>query len=90
MAFMETTIDRFGRVVIPKRLREEHGLHAGSTLVVEESQDGIVLRPAVEEMPLVHRGGVLVFAGRATADIRNAVRSHREARVAEVGRTRRR
>ncbi len=90
MAFMETTIDRFGRVVIPKRLRDEHGLHAGSTLVVEESEDGIVLRPAAEETPLVHRGGVLVFAGHATTDLRNAVRSHREERVAQVGRARRR
>ncbi len=33
---METTIDRFGRVVIPKRLRDDLGLKVGEPLVIEE------------------------------------------------------
>lgn len=46
---METTIDRFGRVVIPKRVREDLGLKAGEPLVIEEQAEGILLKPARED-----------------------------------------
>lgn len=36
-----------GTVVIPARLRRHYGLEEGSTLLVEEHPDGMLLRPAV-------------------------------------------
>jgi AbrB family looped-hinge helix DNA binding protein len=36
-----------GTVVIPRKLRKRFGLAEGSTMVVEEREDGILLRPAV-------------------------------------------
>jgi AbrB family looped-hinge helix DNA binding protein len=47
---MKTTIDRLGRVVVPKAIRDRLQLRGGETLEVEE-RDGIVqLRPASVEM----------------------------------------
>jgi AbrB family looped-hinge helix DNA binding protein len=44
------TLDKAGRVVLPKPVRDEMQLRAGDSLELESSEDRIVLRP--------HRGGV--------------------------------
>lgn len=47
---MKTTIDRLGRVVVPKAIRDRLHLRGGEILEVEE-RDGVVeLRPASVEM----------------------------------------
>ena len=78
---METTIDRFGRVVIPKRVREGLGLEAGEALVIEEQDEGILLRPARDAAALKHKGRVLVFTGQATGDPGNLLRRARDERL---------
>jgi AbrB family looped-hinge helix DNA binding protein len=84
------TVDEFGRIVIPKRVRTDFGLEPGSVLEVDESEAGILLRPAPRSAPLRIDGGVLVFTGRATSDIEGALRRQREERVAGLTRSRRR
>jgi AbrB family looped-hinge helix DNA binding protein len=87
---VETTIDRFGRVVIPKRVREALGLEAGESLMIEKRGEGILLRPARERAPLKHKDRVLVFTGQATGEPRNLVRRSRDERLRKlVGRGRR-
>lgn len=45
---METTkVGKRGTVVVPARLRRKFGIQEGSLVVVEEREDGILLRPAV-------------------------------------------
>jgi AbrB family looped-hinge helix DNA binding protein len=83
---METTLDRFGRVLIPKRVRDDLGLHAGAVLAVEGQTRQIVLRPLEGEPGLVRKGRVLVFAGAAAGDLTAAVRTHREERLRNVAR----
>jgi AbrB family looped-hinge helix DNA binding protein len=87
---METTIDRFGRVVIPKRVREDLGLEAGESLVIEERAEGILLRPTREATGLKRKGRVLVFSGEATGDPVDLVQNLRDERLHKlVGRGRR-
>lgn len=40
-------VGKRGTVVIPARLRKRFGLQEGSLLIAEESEEGILLRPAV-------------------------------------------
>jgi len=58
---MEATIDKFGRIVIPKELRDLFGLKPGSTLKVDSSTEEITLKPVSEEPPLARKKGVLVI-----------------------------
>lgn len=81
---METTLDRFGRIVIPKPLRDDLGLHEGSVLEIEERDDGIVLSVRRVEPDLMREEGVLVFTGEATGDLERAVEDHRRRRLAHV------
>lgn len=54
---MRTTIDRAGRVVIPKAVREEAGLEAGAELDVEFRDGRIEIEPMTVPMRLVKREG---------------------------------
>ncbi|MCZ7590053.1 MAG: AbrB/MazE/SpoVT family DNA-binding domain-containing protein [Gaiella sp.] len=47
---MKTAIDRLGRVVVPKPIRDKLGLLGGEALEVEERDGVIELRPAVTEV----------------------------------------
>jgi AbrB family looped-hinge helix DNA binding protein len=81
---METTLDKFGRVVIPKEIRDNLGLKSGEVLEVEESENEIILRPLRKKVPLHIKDGVLIFSGTATGDIMEAIRIHREERLRKV------
>jgi AbrB family looped-hinge helix DNA binding protein len=40
-------IGKRGTIVVPTRLRERFGIEEGSVVLVEEREDGILIRPAV-------------------------------------------
>jgi AbrB family looped-hinge helix DNA binding protein len=82
---METTVDRFGRVLIPKTLRKEIGLEPGVVLHIEKEDGKILLEPLTGEPRLVEKRGVLVFTGVAIGDVEAAIKSHRKERIARKG-----
>lgn len=55
------TIDKAGRVVIPKPLREELHLEPGDSLEMESTGEHITLRPVRGTGPLTKEHGVWVF-----------------------------
>jgi AbrB family looped-hinge helix DNA binding protein len=58
----QLTIDKAGRVVIPKPLRKELNLHPGDSLELDCVGDQITLRPVRETGPLVKEDGIWVIA----------------------------
>ena len=77
---MEATLDRFGRVVIPKKVREDLGLKAGDVLNIQEEAGKVVLEPAGHKPLLVRKKGVLVFTGELIGDPGDVTNKDREAR----------
>jgi AbrB family looped-hinge helix DNA binding protein len=55
------TIDKAGRVVIPKTLREELHLEPGDSLELDSTNEQITLRPVRGTGPLMKEHGVWVF-----------------------------
>lgn len=55
------TVDKAGRVVLPKPVREELQLSPGDSLELESSEDQIVLRPARGNGRMYKKQGVWVF-----------------------------
>lgn len=53
-------IDKFGRVLIPKKVRTNLCLTPGSVLEIEEKETGVTIHPAVEKPILITKEGVLV------------------------------
>jgi AbrB family looped-hinge helix DNA binding protein len=62
---MSTTVmlDKAGRVVIPKALRDELRLEPGDTLELEFDDERMTLRPVRSASPLRKEHGVWVFRG---------------------------
>lgn len=56
---MKTTIDRAGRVVIPKPMREELGLRGGEELEITTRDGRIEIEQPLRPMALVERDGFL-------------------------------
>jgi AbrB family looped-hinge helix DNA binding protein len=57
---MRTTIDSAGRIVVPKVLRDELGLSAGSSVEISSRDGKLEIEPAATKMRLVKRGKGLV------------------------------
>lgn len=81
---MKTTLDRFGRVIVPKGIRDRLGLVPGAEMTINEHEDEVVLKLVEHETPLKLENGILVFAGAAKSDLTEAVRMHREDRQRKV------
>ncbi len=75
-----TTIDKAGRVVIPKQVRDELGLEPGDTLVFTSEGESVTLRPLHANAPLQKERGVWVFRGGKPLSLDEANRIVREAR----------
>jgi AbrB family looped-hinge helix DNA binding protein len=54
---MRTTIDRAGRIVIPKAMRDEAGLAPGTEVDVELRDGRIEIEPAPVPMRIVYKDG---------------------------------
>ncbi len=78
------TIDKAGRIVIPKGLREELRLEPGDSLEMESAGEEITLRPVRGTGPLTKEHGVWVFhsgqslSASATDEMLRQVRSERD------------
>lgn len=57
----KVTLDRAGRVVIPKTLRDELHLSPGDTLDLTVKDDEVTLRPRRSATPLQKERGIWVF-----------------------------
>lgn len=78
------TIDRAGRIVIPRSLRKRLHLDAGDTLQLEATADELTLRPVRGAGPLEKEHGVWVFrtgkplANETALNVLEEVRAERD------------
>ena len=85
---MQVTIDQAGRIVVPKSVRERFGLRKDSKLELEETAEGMVLKPIEQESALVRdKHGWLVHTGRPVGKIDwdRLVQEDREERMRKIG-----
>ena len=57
---MQSAIDRAGRLVIPKPMRDRLGLTAGRPVLIRERDGHLEIEPAPTPMALVRRAGGVV------------------------------
>jgi AbrB family looped-hinge helix DNA binding protein len=80
----KTTIDRYGRVVIPKKVRDNLGLTPKVELEVEEGSNKIVLHPKLEDSFIINKKGVLVVRAKATEPIEYFLEKDRRNRIKKI------
>jgi AbrB family looped-hinge helix DNA binding protein len=75
------TLDKAGRVVLPKTLRDELRLDPGDTLELDSVGDTVSLRPVRSATPLHKEHGVWVFRTGSKLTLEAANEAVREARA---------
>jgi AbrB family looped-hinge helix DNA binding protein len=84
------SVDEKGHIEIPAALQTRLGLKPGTTLLVEEAENGGVrLRQQLAEATLTDKEGILVVQAQPLDDLTSAVRRTRDLRtnaVVEAGR----
>jgi AbrB family looped-hinge helix DNA binding protein len=79
------TVDRAGRVLIPKALRQELHLGPGDALELNSEGEQITLRPVRPEALLKKERGVWVYQGKpATTSIPVLIDRERAKRLGEL------
>ena len=61
---MTLKIDKAGRIILPKPIRDRFQLREGSELLLEERTDGLTLRPVEQRSAMVPEDGFLVHQGK--------------------------
>ena len=84
---MTLTIDKAGRLVLPKPVRDRLGLHEGSQLELHETSDGLILKQTEQEPSMIKKNGMWVHTGKVPAgfDVVEAIREDREDRLRKIG-----
>ena len=80
---MKLTLDKAGRIVLPKPLRDELHLESGDALEIESSGEDITIRPARGQAQLRKKHGIWVYrAGEplSAATVEKTVRQIRRER----------
>jgi AbrB family looped-hinge helix DNA binding protein len=75
-------VDKFGRVLLPKKVREALGVREGETLEASLSKDKLVLQ--AKKSALVRKGKALIFDVQGDEDIRAALKQSRETRARSI------
>ena len=83
---MPLKVDKAGRIVLPKRVRQRLRLEPGSQLRLEERADGILLRPVEQRVPLTQREGLLIHCGEVPPgfDWDRFIEDQREERIQDT------
>jgi AbrB family looped-hinge helix DNA binding protein len=83
---MTLKVDKAGRIVLPKPVRDRLGLHDGSNLEMEETPEGVVLKPVGRKSSLVRKGRFLVHTGQLPSgyDTFEAIDQDREERERKI------
>jgi AbrB family looped-hinge helix DNA binding protein len=78
-------LDKAGRVVIPKSLRDHLRITPGDTLEIDLDEDRITLRPVRAKARLIKKSGIWVYAGELPEEsIPELIDREREARNRQV------
>ncbi|MHB1377367.1 MAG: AbrB/MazE/SpoVT family DNA-binding domain-containing protein [Candidatus Humimicrobiaceae bacterium] len=78
----KTKIDRFGRIVIPKKIRNDFGLSVNSEVELETTvNNNIIVHPKLLKPFVLDKGGVLVVCSEPTEPFENFLQKDRNDRI---------
>jgi AbrB family looped-hinge helix DNA binding protein len=82
---IKVSLDRAGRLVLPKSLREQMHLAPGDDLLIESEGDRITLRPVRVEALLKKEHGIWVYQGESSdLSIPKLIDEQRDKRLREL------
>jgi len=80
----KTKVDRFGRIVIPKKIRNDFGLTKNTEVEVEATTDNIIVHPKQSKPFVVDKDGVLVVCAEPTESFTDFLQKERDERLKKI------
>lgn len=81
---LEATLDKFGRIVIPKLIRDHLGLKIGAMFRVEEQEDRLILQVIDPVSPIQIEEGVAIYTGTLVGDLESIFSIERDIRAQTI------
>lgn len=78
------TIDKFGRIVIPKKIRDDFGIQSGNNLIIKESPEGFFITPLKEKELITEEDGFLIINPSLDIDFENLIKDLRDERIKKI------
>ncbi|MHB1253692.1 MAG: AbrB/MazE/SpoVT family DNA-binding domain-containing protein [Candidatus Humimicrobiaceae bacterium] len=77
-------IDKFGRIIIPKNIRDDFGIQPGNNLIIKESMEGFFITPVKEKEIISEEDGFLIINPSSDIDFENLIKDLRDERIKKV------
>ncbi|MGA9042739.1 MAG: AbrB/MazE/SpoVT family DNA-binding domain-containing protein [Terriglobales bacterium] len=83
---MNLKIDRAGRIVVPKPIRQRLGLQPNTEIEIVEQADGVLLRPLQQQPSMIKENGLWVHLGQIdpTYNVNRLIDDVREERIRDL------
>ena len=83
---MNVKIDKAGRIILPKAVRDRFHLRQGSDLEIEERPEGVLLKPVEQRPSMVKKNGNWVHLGKLPEgyDWENLIDNERNDRIKDL------
>ena len=78
-------IDNFGRIVIPKKIRDEFGISKSSEIEINTTDnDEIIIKPGASKPFVKNKDGVLVVCSESVGSLEDVLKGDREERIRKI------
>ena len=81
---IKTRIDRFGRIVIPKKIRSDFGLQNNAEVILEAGENGIIVHPKASLPFVTEKEGIIVVCSEPTEAFTEFLKKEREDRNRKI------
>ena len=81
---MQTTLDKFGRVTLPKAMRVHLGIDTDTLLEMQEQGDAVIIRVVRKQQYTAMENGLLVYTGKPVGNFDQILDDLRDERLKDV------
>jgi AbrB family looped-hinge helix DNA binding protein len=81
---MIANLDKYGRILIPKKVREQLNISTETKLNIDEDGNRIIIERMNDESPIIEKEGVKVFTGKLKGDFEEALENDRTQRMKKL------
>ena len=78
-------IDKFGRIIVPKKIRSRYGIDSQTEFLISDKPEGFLITPLKKEPNIIENDGLLIISGQLGIDnLDEFVKKQREEKIVKV------
>lgn len=78
-------IDKFGRIIVPKKIRSKYGIDSKTEFLISDKPEGFLLTPLKKEPSIIEDDGLLIINGQLGIDnLDEFIKKQREEKIVKV------